>query len=151
MPQSEHPVPPTIEHFQLSARTIGETLDLRMDASYYNPAVLHALSTLKQSGMRLEQLGTITSNIFIPPRFRRVYVEPEFGIPFLQGSHVVHFRPADVKYLSRSAHKKIERWIIQAGWLLVTCSGTIGRVTICPREWDGWAASQHILRIIQMK
>lgn len=32
--------------------------------------------------------------------------------------------------------------------MLVTCSGTIGRVTIVPPSWDCWAASQHILRIV---
>ena len=32
--------------------------------------------------------------------------------------------------------------------MLVTCSGTIGRVGIALRRWDGWAASQHIMRIV---
>ena len=31
---------------------------------------------------------------------------------------------------------------------MVTCSGTIGRVGIASSYMDGWAASQHILRII---
>ena len=58
----------------------------------------------------------------------------------------MHFQPADLKYLSRSS-RKLEQWIVRSGWLLVTCSGTIGRAVVCPPEWDGWAASQHILRI----
>jgi type I restriction enzyme S subunit len=86
--------------------------------------------------------------VFIPPRFRRIYVTADYGVPFLQGSHIVHFQPADVKYLSKTAHQDLDRWIIRSGWLLVTCSGTIGRVAICPPAWDGWAASQHILRIV---
>ncbi len=139
---------PRVENFLLSSGTIVEMQELRLDASYFNPAVLHAVEQLSKSGMRVKRLGSIVSRIFIPPRFKRIYVEPDSGIPFLQGSHVVHFRPADLKYLSKTAHKRLERWIVEAGWLLVTCSGTIGRVTICPQEWDGWAASQHILRIV---
>jgi len=93
-------------------------------------------------------LEQVTERIYIPPRFKRIYVDAAHGTPFLQGSHVVHFQPADLKYLSNTAHKDLSRWIIHEGWILVTCSGTIGRVAVTPKQWDGWAASQHILRII---
>lgn len=98
--------------------------------------------------MRVHRLGDLTKKVFIPPRFKRTYVDPDFGIPFLQGSHVVQFQPDDTKYLSRRAHDRLERWIIRDGWILVTCSGTVGRVTMCPPDWDGWAASQHIMRVV---
>ncbi len=138
-----------VESFLLSSRKLVQMPELRLDASYFNPAVMYATESLRQSGMRVEPLGQISTRIFIPPRFKRIYVDgSDVGIPFLQGSHVVHFQPADLKYLSKAAHHKLERWIVDAGWLLVTCSGTIGRVAICPPEWHGWAASQHILRIV---
>ena len=97
--------------------------------------------------MRIKPLSEITERVFIPPRFKRIYVDQEHGVPFVQGSHVVHFQPADIKYLSRRL-PKLEQWIIRPGWILVTCSGTIGRATISPDYWDGWAASQYILRIV---
>ena len=97
--------------------------------------------------MRVQRLSDLTHKVFIPPRFKRVYVDKEHGVPFLQGTHVVQFQPTDLKYLSWII-PRLEQWQIQAGWLLVTCSGSIGRSTICPRSWDGWAASQHILRIV---
>lgn len=137
-----------VEHFAVPSQILRRSHSLRLDASHFNPAVAHALEMLRRSGMKLAALGDITSGVFIPPRFKRIYVERDHGIPFLQGSHVVHFQPADVKYLSTRAHKRLERWIIRSGWILVTCSGTVGRVAICPPEWDNWAASQHILRII---
>ena len=31
---------------------------------------------------------------------------------------------------------------------LITCSGTIGKVTIVPKHWDGWTANQHIIRVV---
>jgi hypothetical protein len=138
----------TIEHFAISSDIVRASKGQRLDASYFNPAVAHALETLRRSGLVLRPLGDITERVFIPPRFKRIYVDADHGIPFLQGSHVVHFQPADIKYLSRTAHKALDRWIIRAGWVLVTCSGTVGRVTIALPDWDGWAASQHILRII---
>ena len=121
--------------------------ELRFDAGRYSPRFIEAISILRESGMRLERLGDITCNVFIPPRFKRLYVEPELGVPFLQGSHIVHFQPADLKYLSLST-PRLEQWTIRVGWLLVTRSGTTGRTTVCPEEWDAWAASEHILRIV---
>ena len=31
---------------------------------------------------------------------------------------------------------------------LITCSGTIAKVTITPKHWDGWTANQHIIRVV---
>jgi len=144
--------PPTVgtsaEAWSTSIASIVEDAALRLDAGYFNPDVDKMLAAISQAGMRAETLGSIASRVFIPARFARVYVASDHGVPFLQGSHVVHLQPANLKYLSREAHKNLDQWIIRSGWLLVTCSGTIGNVTICPPEWDSWAASQHILRII---
>ena len=102
-----------------------------------------------ESGLTLKRLDEVTERIFIPPRFKRVYVEEEHGVPFLQGTHIPQLKATDVKYLSRVAHRRVlGRYIIQPGWVLVTCSGTIGRVAIALRQWAGWAASQHILRVV---
>lgn len=143
------PIPSrTVEHFGVPAKLLRASQNIRIDASHFNPAVARALEVLRRSEMRLVPLGEIATRVFIPPRFKRIYVDAKHGIPFLQGSHIVHFQPADVKYVSRTAHKDIERWIIESGWLLVTRSGTVGRVAVCPPEWNNWAASEHILRII---
>ncbi len=124
--------------------------EMRLDAGYFNSTTALALEALESSYLNPKKLADVTESIFIPPRFKRVYVEKEHGVPFLQGSHIVHFEPADLKYLSRAAHKRLERWIIKEGWILVTCSGTIGRVTIALPQWNNWAASQHILRIVPL-
>ena len=140
-------VPFSTESYTMPSGFLIGSDELRFDAGRYSPRFIDAISILRESGMRLERLGDITCNVFIPPRFKRLYVEPELGVPFLQGSHIVHFQPADLKYLSLST-PRLEQWIIRVGWLLVTRSGTTGRTTVCPEEWDGWAASEHILRIV---
>ena len=151
MPQpAVSPKPPisNFESYSLPSNSISGSQEIRLDAAHYNPELLDAIRVLRESGMQIVRLADITDAVFIPPRFKRVYVDnPSNGVPFLQGSHIVHFQPADIKHLSSSLHR-LEKWIIQAGWILVTCSGTIGRTAICPDEWDGWAASQHILRIV---
>ena len=121
---------------------------MRLDAGHYNLDIMDVHRQLESSELAMKKLGDVTQNIFIPPRFKRIYVDKDHGIPFLQGTHVPQLKPTDLKYLSRSAHKDLAPWVIRAGWVLVTCSGTIGRVAIALRQWEGWAASQHILRVV---
>ena len=121
---------------------------MRLDAGHYNSEIIDARRRLESSGLAMERLADVTERIFIPPRCKRIYVEDTHGIPFLQGTHLPQLKPTDLKYLSRSAHKNLAPWVIHAGWVLVTRSGTIGRVVIALHQWDGWAASEHILRIV---
>jgi hypothetical protein len=137
-----------IETFTVPSDLVTSEHQGRLDATFYNQEAVHALAALKASGMKTQRLGDITERVFMPTRFKRNYVTAEHGIPFLQGSHVVQFRPADLKYLSKAAHKNLEPYLIRHGWLLVTRSGSTGRIALVPPEWDGWAASEHIFRIV---
>ncbi len=147
MPSDASPEPRS-KSFSVRSAWVRNSQGRRFDAEHYNPNLARATAVLDGSGMELRALGDVAARVFIPPRFKRVYVEREHGIPFLQGSHIVHAAPADLKFLSRKAHKSLEKWIIREGWVLATCSGTVGRTTLARKQWNQWAASQHILRIV---
>jgi type I restriction enzyme S subunit len=124
-------------------------LENRFDASYHVPVARTVISLLNQGKHEPIHLGQIVAKIFIPPRFKRIYVPKEYGIPFLQGSHLPQMRPYDLKYISRKANAKhIDECIIVPGYVLVTRSGTIGRVGLVSSAQDGWTASEHLLRIV---
>ena len=38
--------------------------------------------------------------------------------------------------------------LVKRGWILVTCSGTIGRTCFVWHNFENYAASQHILRVL---
>ena len=148
-PPSPRQTRPVAGSYTLPSGFLTESGEIRLDAGHYSPDLLDARHILEQSGLKLERLGKVVENVILPSRIpKRIYVESDAGLPFLQGSHVVHFRPADLKYISPVSHRNIELIVIRSGWLLITRSGTVGRVTLCPPEWDGWAASEHIIRII---
>ena len=126
----------------------SSNLKLRLDASYHNPIAKSVQKRLKKGKYSVERIDNNIGQVFIPSRFKRIYVEKEYGVPFLSGSNIAQIKPYNLKYLSKKATKNLEKWIIHSGWALVTCSGTIGRVALAPKEWDGWAVSQHVLRII---
>ena len=120
----------------------------RLDAAHHVPIVRSALHKLSQSAFGLIPLVSKVKQVYVAPRFARIYVEKEFGTPLLQGGQLLSMRHHDMKYISNAKTKKMKRWIIQPGWVLVTCSGTIGRIAVSTSRQSGWAASQHILRIM---
>jgi len=65
----------------------------------------------------------------------------------LQGSHIPMLKYFDLKYISKRT-ENLDKYIIKEGWILVTCSGTVGRVFLATKFCDGWAATNHMTRII---
>lgn len=50
------------------------------------------------------------------------------------------------RILKESLH--YEELALKPGWILITRSGTTGIVSTVPEDWEGYAASEHIIRII---
>ena len=139
-----------MDSFMLGSSWVNDSDAIRLDASYYNNVAVKTFEKLEKSNLNLEKLGNVVDRVFMPPqRLKRTYVEDiNYGIPFLQGSHIVHFKPPDMKYVSKTKQAQIDKLIIKAGWILLTRSGSTGRATIALENWDGWAASEHIFRIL---
>ena len=57
-------------------------------------------------------------------------------------------KPFEIKYLARSDKRNLSQCRVGKHWVLVTCSGTIGRVGLVSNITTDWAASQHILRLV---
>jgi type I restriction enzyme S subunit len=123
-------------------------LRLRLDASYHKPIINEILDKIRNCRYVPKRLGDGIGEVFIPGRFKRIYVDKNYGVPFLSGTQIAQIKPYDLKYISTRVTKNIEDWIVRVGWILVTCSGTIGRVALVPKGWDRWAVSQHVLRIV---
>ena len=123
-------------------------LDERFDASYQVPISRAVVKLLRQSKYNLTTIHNLSTSIYLPDRFKRSYVEENYGVPFLQSSHVPQQKPIDLKYIStRVNDKNIAQCIIKKGQILITRSGTIGRIMVVPSDLDGWAASEHLIRI----
>lgn len=123
----------------------------RMDASHYVPISTVIEQLLPKHAPEVSKIGDarISIKIILPGQFKRIYVEEEFGVPFIGGGEIGNLDPRTGKNLSWKEHKaRIEKELtIKESQVLLTCSGTIGRCNIAPRHWDGWAASQHMIRI----
>lgn len=134
----------SLRTFQVTA----SKLNLRLDASYHTPILQWIEETLSQAKFDSVRLAGVIDKIFIPTRFKRRYVEaPNDGVPFLQGSHIPQMKLRDVKYLSARTGD-LEDILLEKDWVLMTRSGTVGRIGIVSDGWNGWAASEHVLRLV---
>jgi type I restriction enzyme S subunit len=93
-------------------------------------------------------LSALVKEIDLLPRFARTYVDDKHGIPFLSSTDITRIYNPQLKYLSRVVHRDwIPRLTIDEGMILVSCSGTIGRSAFVGKYWNGWTATQHVIRI----
>lgn len=124
----------------------------RLEASFHRPSIVAIESHLASHAQEVRPLGDprLSSRIVLPGRFKRVYVGPGHGAVFIGGKQIGELDPVNKKYLAFGHHQdRIQsELLLQEGMILVTCSGTIGRVAMVPRHWDGWTANQHVLRVV---
>jgi type I restriction enzyme S subunit len=127
-------------------------LNHRLEANYHNPLAQAITQHLEQHAAQVLELGDrkLTRKIMLAGRFKRVYVDEKQGVPFLGGKEILELDPRGEKYLSLKHHGEriAEQLMLDENMILITCSGTIGKVNIVPKHWQGWAGSQHILRAV---
>ena len=123
------------------------TKDYRLDAHFYNPMADLVVRNIKDHSADFQRLEESVNDIVLGKRFKRNYVESNHGTPFLSGKNIIQIRPA-VKYLSNTEISFMDELLIKKNWILITCSGTIGRTCFVYNNYENYAASQHILRVI---
>ncbi|MEM2111700.1 MAG: restriction endonuclease subunit S, partial [Candidatus Bathyarchaeia archaeon] len=140
-----------IKAFTLASNELLTT-QIRLNAYSYLPICRYARKILAECKGKfdLKKLGDpeVSKKVFTPPRFKRIYVKNEkYGIPLLQGSHIPMLKYFDIKLLWNKM-ENLNEYVIKSNWILVTCSGTIGRVFLVSKLCEGWTATNHMTRII---
>lgn len=126
-------------------------LDDRFDASYHIPLVNSIFDYLLDNSDKILPLRSkeLSSAVLHPERFKRVYVDENDGVPFFGGKGLLSIDPTGKKYISKSKHSnRIPGLILKKNMLLLTRSGTIGKVNIVPQHWDGWIATDDLIRVV---
>ena len=124
----------------------------RIDASYHVPIVNAIVKHIQKYAAEVTTVGDsrISKKIILPGRFKRIYVDENHGRIFIGGKQLGELDPSNKKYLSITHHEKRikEQLELHENMILITCSGTIGKVALVPRHWEKWTANQHIIRVV---
>ena len=126
-------------------------MDGRADASYHVPIVGAIVRHMRQHAAEVTTVGDgrVSKEVILPPRFARVYVEEGYGSVLIGGKQIYELDPSGKKYISRTKHKALmEKLEVEQNTILITRSGTIGKVVLVPEHWKHWIPSDHIIRVI---
>jgi type I restriction enzyme, S subunit len=137
----------TIRGSELILAAAGSS-EFRLEAHFYNPVVRAAIGNLQKSPFQKHSINELSHDVIMGGRFKRNYVDPAYGTPFLSGRNIIQIRPTDLNYVSNTETKNLSDLLVKRGWILVTCSGTIGRTCFVWNNFEKFASSQHILRVV---
>ncbi|MEQ9355270.1 restriction endonuclease subunit S [Coleofasciculus chthonoplastes] len=147
--------PPTaeteLEKFSTTVK-LSEVFDagVRLEASAFSIDARNVVTALENSGLQLIPLygeGGLSQEAHNAFRFRRIYVSAEQGVPFLSSSEIISVQPRLAGYLSRKRTRNLDKLIIKKWDVLISCSGTIGNVSLATDILAGKALSQDAIRL----
>lgn len=124
-----------------------------LNAWAYNPDASDAYIQVmklaeKEDIQEVVPLREICKSIFVPGRHKRKYVEEtETSIPFLSTTQIFHIHDIDYKYQPHSFAAS-QGLLVEENWILITRSGSTGRVRYVNKELGQYAVSDHCIRII---
>lgn len=120
--------------------------DRRMEASTYltdgyglRQALESAPTTVPMSGL---------AAVWQPPRLKGYQVNPGKGLPFLSAGQVFEGQPRVRKWLAEAMVPNVESRYLEPDWLLMSCSGEVGRITAVYDEHLEKVITHDLLRIV---
>lgn len=125
----------------------------RLDCGPHLSGAMEAKCLLANLSVPKVPLSELTlgglAGIFNGPRFARSYVVDEAqGVPFLGSTDILS---ADLSYLPMLAKQQVKaqpELVVDEGWTLISCSGTVGRMAFSRPDMKGMAGTQHFMRVI---
>ncbi|MBE9088280.1 restriction endonuclease subunit S [Microcystis aeruginosa LEGE 11464] len=123
---------------------------VRLEASAFSIDAHNAVTALTNSGLPLIPLygkEGLCQGGYYPHRFKRVYVSPEKGVPFLSSSEIISLRPKTNNFVSKNYTLKLDRLLPEKWDVLISRSGTIGNIGLATETFIGNALSEHVIRL----
>lgn len=122
----------------------------RLEASYQHPLALAAEMRVQAAPKGNDRLSDLVDRVFVPPRFKHVY-GPE-GLPYLDSAQILEVAPDIEKFVLSLDAKKRAGYLVEAGTLMLPCSGqlhgVIGRAVLAGHWHEDKVLTNHILRIV---
>lgn len=123
----------------------------------YNEAYQKVLKLADSDKFEVHRLGDIAT-VYNGPRFKRPYAD--LGVTtgqnirkYFTGTALTQSNAENVKYLdeakcTKQQLKQLEQLTIYKGYILISDSGTLGRVTYALSAHDGHVATNNLIRVV---
>ncbi len=125
----------------------------RLDCGPHLSGAMEAKVLLKALSATKEPLHHLTKGgldgIFHAGREGRRYVVDEtYGAPFLGSTDILSADLSFVTLISKTQAVNTPKFTIERDWILITRSGTVGRMAFARPDMHGMACSEHVLRVV---
>jgi len=140
--------------FVIDSQKILEDPTRRIDAWYWDPNKNNIAKEIEESvGAEVKEivrLGdlVVSHGIFYPGRHKRNYVSAGAeSVPFYSGTQILQIRPFDLQYQPKD-YKPASKHFVEKDWILITRSGSTGRVVMVTESMAGSMISEHVIRVV---
>jgi type I restriction enzyme S subunit len=120
----------------------------RFEASLFNIEGKHAQIAINNTSFQKKPLvgenGFATA--YHRPRFKRIWIS-EPGIPIFQPSQIQEINPSPSGFISKLTDTDIDALRVKKNQILMSCSGTIGSVTLVSDTLNNKVFSHDLIRI----
>ena len=125
----------------------------RFDSGPYTSGALEAKIRLEELDVPKDKLASLThgyeGGIYHAGREGRAWVDsPEYGVPFVGSSAILAADLTNLPLLSKKQVVANPKFVLRPGWILITRSGTIGRMVYSRPDMDGMACSEDVMRVV---
>jgi len=118
----------------------------RMDVRYWQPFLEEIKQIINKGKYKTQKLKIFITKIHYGASTSNAYVDG--GIPLLSilNLKLNHFNISNVVYLPENFRKKLGNAFVDSGDLLISRSGTVGVVSVVPKEVDGFAFGSFMIK-----
>jgi len=121
----------------------------RLDCNPYMSGALEAKDRLINLNAPKSLLKDVTTKVFHAGREGRLWVDDlKYGVPFLGSSDITYADLSTLPLLAKKQIKSNPLFTLGKDWILITRSGTIGRMAFVRPDMVGMACSEHVLRVV---
>lgn len=120
----------------------------RLEASVFDVEAKHARAAVEHGKYPVTMVGGADglASSYVCGRFKRIWLEKS-DLPIYQPSSITDIYPTPDGYISHKTQTNIDALRVHAGQVLMTCSGTIGKVSFVSKTLDNQIFSHDLLRI----
>lgn len=140
-----------LSHRVFSCSLAPSTLALKRLEATYHDAVAQESDRLIAGVPRKDKFSTLDISISETGRLKQVFVDEEYGAPFLTSGEIFRQRYEPTRFLSNRLLPDESEWATQEGDLLLARSGQvggiIGRGVWADRRFAGGCVSVDVLRL----
>jgi type I restriction enzyme S subunit len=121
----------------------------RLDAGFYAQDVIKARVILEKIGnkVKTQNLKDLAEDIFMPALKVTIPFYDD-GEKYLTQSEVEFFLPRARKKVNINKIENPDKWKVKRGYLLVSQSGTVGRITMATKYLEQFIISPNPIRIV---